>query len=301
MTLGLRTIAPAEADWTAHVGFGVLVGLAGVLIALSTALAIQSRPTLPGRLISVAVPTVFTFSLFVGGLGVLLHDLLDEALRIAKWTVLGTAMVLTGVVANFIWLTYVDIGFDGTLYTFVNAAIIGAILGFLVGIYDAHGAQLKRNLATESEQTDVLTQRLSVINRVLRHDMRHQTQLVQGHADRLAEGDLDRERAAVQIRQANTRLLDLAEQTRKLQELLGGNRFGAEPLDLVEYALRACDRVKTRHPEFEVNCDLPASRQVEASPLVEDVITELLENAAIHNDADRPQATLVISVDPGSD
>lgn len=301
VTVGYRTIGPTEADWASHVGYGVMLGLAWVLIAFSTARALQPGPTLSARLVSVAIPIVFALTLFVGAFGLFLHDLLDEAFQIAKWTVLGTAVVLIAVVANSIWISYVNFAFDAALYTLVNAAISGAILGFLVGIYDAHESRLRRDLATESKHADELTQRLSVINRVLRHDMRHQTQLIQGHADRLATGELDRQTAARHIQQANDRLLDLAEQTRKLQELQSGDRFGAEPVDLVAYAERACERVRTRHPPFEVNCDLPVDRQVEASPLIEDVIKELLENAAIHNDADPPRATLTVSIEPGAD
>ncbi|MFP4530410.1 MAG: sensor histidine kinase [Halodesulfurarchaeum sp.] len=297
MTVGYRTIAPTDTDWASHVGYGVMLGLAWVLVAFSTARALQPGPSLPARLVSVAIPTIFAITLFVGGFGLFLHDLLDEAFRIAKWTVLGTAAVVTAVVANSIWFTYVDFAFDAALYTLVNAAISGAILGFLVGIYDAHRTQLEQDLTAESEHAAELAQRLSVINRVLRHDMRHQTQLIQGHADRLIQGNLDRETAAGRIQQANDRLLDLAEQTRKLQELLSGERFGTDRIDLVEYAERACETVQARHPELEIDCDLPAERPVRATPLIEDVIKELLDNAVIHNDANPPRATLSVSVD----
>lgn len=297
MTVGYRKIAPADVDWTVQVGYGVILGLAWVLVAFSTARALQPGPSLPARLVSVAIPTIFAITLFVGGFGLFLHDLLDEAFRVAKWTVLGTAAVVIAVVANSIWFSYVDFAFDAALYTLVNAAISGAILGFLVGIYDAHRTQLEQDLEAESEHAAELAQRLSVINRVLRHDMRHQTQLIQGHADRLATGDLGRERAAGQIKRANDRLLDLAEQTRKLQQLLSGDRFGTDRIDLVECADRACEMVQTRHPELEIECDMPADRTVRATPLIEDVIKELLDNAAIHNDREPPRATLSIAVD----
>lgn len=301
MSVRYRNVALFEADWTSLVGYGVMLGLAWVLVAFSTARALQPGPSMYAKTISIVIPAVFAIVLFAGGLGMLLHGLFDQALRIARWTVFGTVSVVTAIVLNSIWISAVDFGFSAALFTLVNAAISGAVLGFLVGLYDAHKARLKQDLAAESDHTTELSQRLSVINRVLRHDMRHQTQLIQGHAERLRDEEVSSATAADQITRANDRLLDLAEQARKLQELLGGDRFESERIDLVTLVESACEPIQQRHPDLDIDCQLPKERPVQASPLVKDVLKELLDNAAVHNGAEHPRVSLSVSTTKSAD
>lgn len=297
MTLGYRSSPFRDVDWPSLVGLGALLGLAWLLVAFSTARALQAAPGYYSQAISIVIPTVFALTLFAGGIGIFIYGLIDQTARIAKWTGLGTASVIAAVVLNSLWVAPVRFEFDVALYTLVNAAIGGAVLGFLVGLYDAHQTHLKQELAAENQHSSELTQRLSVINRVLRHDMRHQTQLIQGHAERLVEDDTDATTAAARIVQANDRLLDLSEQARKLQELLSGERFGTERVDVVALAELACEKTAARHPSLSINCDLPPTQPICGSPLLTDVFKEVLDNAAVHNPADRGSVTLSLTTD----
>lgn len=283
--------------WRSLVGLGALLGLAWVLVALSTAGALQPDPGLYSQGISIVIPTVFALTLFAGGIGIFLYGLIDQTARIAKWTGLGTTGVIAAVVSNSLWISPTRFEFSVALYTLVTAAIGGAVLGFLVGLYDAHQTRLKRELAAENRHSAELSQRLSVINRVLRHDMRTQTQLIQGHAKRLVKAEIDPSTAATRIVHANDRLLDLSEQTRKLQELLSGDRFGPERIDVVRLAKQASEKVDARHPNLTIECDLPGERAIHGTPLLEDVMKELLNNAAIHNPGDQPQVSLSLTIE----
>lgn len=293
VTVRYRIAALFDEDWASLVGYGVILGLAWVLVAFSTVRALQPGPSGHERALSILIPIIFGLTLFAGGIGMLIHDLFDQAMRIAKWTVLGTIAFLAAIVVNSFW--FASGTFDAAFFTLVNSAISGSVLGFLIGIYDAHKTELKRDLAEENEHSTELSQRLSVINRVLRHDMRHQTQLIQGHTERLQNQAVEPTVAADRILTANNRLLDLAEQTRKLQELLSGDQFSRELVDLVSLVENACETVRDRHPQLVIDCQLPDQQPVQSTPLIEDVIKELLDNAAVHNDSDTVRASVSVS------
>ena len=281
-------------------GLGTLLGLCWVLLALSTARALETGPDLLSRLLGLAAPIVISVTLVAGALAILYYGLLAESFHIAKWTVFGTGAVIVAVVLNSFWLHYEQFPFGQALFTLVNAGIGGATLGFLVGVYDAQQRRLREDLRAERNHSTRLSQRISVINRVLRHDMRHQTQLVQGHAQRLQNGELDPTTAGERIIHANTRMMDLAEQARKLQELLSGEEYRPRPLDISTVAENACERVEDRHSHLEVDCQLPDGLSIHGTPLLEDVICELLDNAAVHNDGDQAWAKVAVSNGAGT-
>jgi signal transduction histidine kinase len=283
-----------DVELSALVGVGALLGLAWSLTALSVLRVLQASSPLHEQALSLATPVVFAVTLFAGGLAVLHHELIEEAFDIAVWTGLGTLGVPAAVVLSSLWLPYQEFGFRPAFFTLVNAAVGGAILGFLVGLYDAQKRQLRRDLGAEHAHSAQLSRRLSVINRVLRHDMRHQTQLIQGHTQRLEAAEIDPDVAAEEIRHANDRLLDLADQARKLQALFSGDKFAPRPLDLATVAQNACETVHERHATLEVDCAVESPVPIEGTPLLEDVIVELLDNAAVHNPGDRPSATVSI-------
>lgn len=297
----IRDQLPEEAEWTSMAGLGGLLGLAWVLVAFSAARAFQSGATGYGEVLNLLIPTVFGLTLFAGGVGILVYGLLDQADRIAQWTGLGSIGVFAAVALNTVLIPAGGFDFGVVFYTLVNGAIGGAVLGFLVGLYDAHQNRLQADLEAEHEHSTQLSQRLSVINRVMRHDMRHQTQLIRGHAQRLLDGTDDIQTAATRIANANERLLDLAEEARQLQELLSGERYGPEELDIVEICERAVDRVQKRHPELGVDRDLGHSQSIRGSPLVEDVLGELLDNAVHHNHDGDPRVSIELSTDPAND
>ena len=288
-----RTDLP-DVDLSVLVGVGALLGLAWSLTALSVLRVLQASSPLHGQALSLATPVVFAVTLFAGGLAVLKHGLLEEAFDIAVWTGLGTAGLPAAVVLSSLWLPYGEFGFRSAFFTLVNAAVGGAVLGFLVGLYDAQKRQLRRDLGDEHAHSAQLSRRLSVINRVLRHDMRHQTQLIQGHTQRLQEEDIDPDVAAREIRHANDRLLDLADQARKLQALFSGDKFAPRPLDLATVTRNACETISNRRPALDLDCHVESATPIEGTPLLEDVIVELLDNAAVHNPSDRPRATVSI-------
>ena len=137
---------------------------------------------------------------------------------------------------------------------------------------------MSRN-ATERKRRDGL---ISVINRVLRHNLRNDVGVINGYAEML-EGELadQQETLARRIRTTSDRLLDLSETAQKLEQTLEAPNK-REPQDVVALVDRVTDQLGREYPEAAIGVDAPDSAVVESSPRLETAIWELVDNAAKH-------------------
>lgn len=279
------------------VGVGILLGVAWFLVSFNTARAIQTDASLLSKAIAGAIPTALALALVVGAAGILYYELYDEVFAIAKWTVFGLcAFTLAGAI-NILGVEFVQLDYTLILYVLLNAAAGGAVLGLMVGLYSARQQHLQEELRVEHQRAVTLSQRLSVINRVLRHDTRNQAQIIQSETDKLLNGGQHPESTAREIQDANKRLTELAEQARKLQAMLSGEDSNQEVLELVTMVEQTSASVQKRQPELTLDVDLPDEQLVFVSPLLEDALEHILRNAAQHDTGGTPHADLTVTTD----
>mgnify|MGYP000064840820 CR=1 FL=1 len=144
---------------------------------------------------------------------------------------------------------------------------------------DIVGIQLLIRDATDRRQREGL---ISVINRVLRHNVRNEMSVIRGWAEILAE-DTDTEHAtkATAIRAAATRLLDLTESAQRIEQ----NRELSpelEPTDIIPLVNRIVTECETRYSDVSITVDAPDEAIAETVPRVEVALFELVDNAAKH-------------------
>jgi len=156
---------------------------------------------------------------------------------------------------------------------------------------DIVGAQAMVRDASQRRQREGL---ISVMNRVLRHNVRNKLTVINGRAELLA-GDLDgdAESNAEAILTAGNRLLDLTESARRIE----ANRELSpelETADVIPIIEESVAQLADRYPEVSVTTDLPATAVAETLPRIETALWELLENAAEHGG---PQPTVSIAVE----
>ena len=143
--------------------------------------------------------------------------------------------------------------------------------------------------------------RLQVLNRVLRHDLRNDINMVLAHADDLVDGHRgpdDIEAKARAIREKGLDIADLSEKARQLEQTLTLDGDDLEPIDIVEVVERQIRAVERDYPDVAVERDLSDRACVSASGLIDSAIDNLLENAIEHNDADEPEIRIEISDGP---
>ena len=155
---------------------------------------------------------------------------------------------------------------------------------------DIVGAQAMVQDASERRQREGL---ISVMNRVLRHNVRNSLTVINGHATVLSDDlDGDAKVSADAILDAGKQLLNLTESARRIE----ANRELSPELKTVDIAPIVGDLVtdlEERYPSVVVTTELPDAVVAETLPRIETALWELLENAAEHSG---PQPTVDIAV-----
>ncbi len=139
-------------------------------------------------------------------------------------------------------------------------------------------------------------QRLRVLNRVLRHDLRNEVNVIQGHADLLLDRNITaeaKEHARVIRRKAET-LVELGEQTRKIDYTLHSTDGVEKPLEITGSIRDRLDSIQEEFPGAIVTADLPDEQWVLADDLIDSAIMNLVDNAIEHNDRVAPQIAVTI-------
>jgi PAS domain S-box-containing protein len=134
---------------------------------------------------------------------------------------------------------------------------------------------------TERKQRE---QRVEVLNRVLRHDLRNGMNIIKGSAEMLASAvdESDEQYARIIVERADE-LLGMAEKTRSVGRTLEHDvRSGS--LELVESVDRAIDVLRQEYPGATFEIDAPEAALVVGEDLLETAIHHVLENACTHND-----------------
>jgi len=133
--------------------------------------------------------------------------------------------------------------------------------------------------ATERKRRDGL---ISVINRVLRHNLRNDVGVINGYAEML-EGELEGQKKTLarRVRTTSDRLLDLSETAQKLERSLD-SPGEHEQLDVVALVDRVVDQLGEAYPHASITVSGPNSAVVNSSPRLETAVWELVENAAKH-------------------
>lgn len=138
---------------------------------------------------------------------------------------------------------------------------------------------------------------LLVMDRLLRHNLRNEMNLILGHAEQArSQGGVAVEADVARIVETGERLLRTADKERDIVALLTDE---TEPtvVDLAATATAACDRVRERHPEATIEVRVPETAPVRAVPKLSIAISELLTNAIRHAAAADPTVTLSITAE----
>jgi len=132
-------------------------------------------------------------------------------------------------------------------------------------------------------------QRLSVLNRILRHNVRNDLDAVLAYADLVDDEEL---RDGIRSNVADT--LQLSAKAREAEDAMTAVTEPPEPVDLAEVAASVADRLRSEHPG-EVSVDRAAEPElVSHRSIVRRVLAELVENGLVHSDGDPPHVEITV-------
>lgn len=136
-------------------------------------------------------------------------------------------------------------------------------------------------------------QKLDVLSRVLRHNVRNKLNIVFGYAGILqSAGDEQYRNAGAQIEQAAHELMELSEKARTAQTEVGFNPALERQTDLAELLEHLAVQHRREFPAARIITNLPEEVVVDTPKSYRIAVSELVENAIEHNPADRPVVRL---------
>lgn len=140
-----------------------------------------------------------------------------------------------------------------------------------------------------------MSDRLSILNRVLRHDIRNSINVIQGNASLIQAGERDPDRAAETIYSQAADLQAVSDQARRLKQLMKRAPIEDRTVDVGAIIQEKTGEIRDEYPAVEFETEVPGSVDIRAPLAIETALGEVLENAAEHNDADSPRVAVSVS------
>jgi signal transduction histidine kinase len=142
---------------------------------------------------------------------------------------------------------------------------------------------------------------LSVLNRVLRHNLRNDMTIILNYATIVTEGaESDKvAEAARHIRDRGRHLLGLGDTARQVSEAIGSVDQPVE-LDLAEQVTATVAELREEYADAEIAVDVPDSAPVVVIPAFELAVEEVIDNGLKHNDAADPRLEISVTRSDGA-
>jgi len=155
------------------------------------------------------------------------------------------------------------------------------------GASDRAGALLVlRDVTALKAREAELDQMQEVMQRFLRHNLRNEVNVIMAQATELAESVPAARDTARDISGTARTIAEQGEKARIAEQII--STTDRVETDAGEVARSAVEEVRESNAEVVFETDLEAPCRVRASPYLDVAVSNLLENAVEHNDADRP-------------
>lgn len=142
-------------------------------------------------------------------------------------------------------------------------------------------------------------QRLEVLNRVLRHNLRNDVNAIVGYSDLLADDPDEPEPLADAIVEVADELAAIGEKARRIERLMATAESEAEAVPLAPLAQNVLVSAAADAPDVTYERSVPTDVVVQGSGyLLEHALRNLVENAVEHNDATEPTVELRGTYEP---
>ncbi|WP_435062176.1 histidine kinase N-terminal 7TM domain-containing protein [Halobaculum sp. EA56] len=166
----------------------------------------------------------------------------------------------------------------------------------VTAVADFHGRPLGRVVSFHDVSDHFRRQqRLEVLNRVLRHNIRTETNLIYGNADLAAADDAHVEA----VKEGAMRIEAISDKARDAIDIFERGRHPDESVSLSAVLEECVASARERHPEPEYDLAAEADGAAVSSVLVP-VLENVVENAAEHNDAEEPWVRVRATRDDGA-
>lgn len=210
----------------------------------------------------------------------------EQIWRIATWCGMGigglTILILGFLVID--WLLEPLATRELLLVT--SNVTFGGVAGVLIGALWESNKNARR-----------FRERNTVLNRVLRHNLRNDVNVIQGRVT-LIDRQLDTQFEHTEVIQDKIRdILRMSEQSRAIEQVIGSGESDPHPIDLTPVIQDRLETISGRYPNARIDTILPDEAWALADEMIDTVIGNLVENAIEHNNG-TPHVTVEVFTVP---
>lgn len=149
----------------------------------------------------------------------------------------------------------------------------------------------QRELERTTDRLDRVLQQTSILQRIIRHNLRNTCNVIRGNAELLATepaiDDAQTDRVETITTQTD-RLVELSEKTHLLRDVVLEDSSAVRRVNLSQLLELRVEAITQRYPDAAFRTDIPDDIVRETDLRLETAIDELLENAVEHNDSAEP-------------
>jgi signal transduction histidine kinase len=159
--------------------------------------------------------------------------------------------------------------------------------------------QLASGLEQREDELREREQQLSVVNRVLRHNLKNEMTVIQGQAEMMPFLDEQEERveSLETIRETAERLLAHSKKARHINDAIDSAEEGRKPVSCSVMVRRSVQSIADDYPETDVETEIPDDVEVMAISALQYAVDSIVENAFEHNESDEPSVRVWLDVD----
>jgi signal transduction histidine kinase len=281
MVSGLRTRSPS---FISALGVGLLV----------VALVHHSREAATVGAVAPAVAFLLdglpAVALVLAGRRLSRTDLTpDDRWQVWIWCAGGGLLFALAITLTFAVRAFEGRSLAEPVFPLLIAVEAGSLAGIVSGYYAARARSDARRARTVSEA-------LSFVNDLLRHDLRNDLAAIRGRAQLLESTELPDDIDADTVVENADEAVERLQTTDAVVETLVGDA-DLEPIDLASIVAESATRIDATTPT-EVTTDLPDRAPVTANAGLRSVVDNLIENAVEHNDATDPWVRATVECRP---
>lgn len=151
----------------------------------------------------------------------------------------------------------------------------------------------ERRLQRTNHHLEQAVQQVSILHRVLRHNLRNILNVIYGNVE-LLEGLSEEERLKL-IKEKVQDLIDLSEKSGYLHKVALGDEIDMTAIDIEETVDQVREELQEKYPQATFHTEYAEVGDVLVLPRFEIVLYELMENAIQHNDSATPNVWISVN------
>ncbi len=139
-------------------------------------------------------------------------------------------------------------------------------------------------------------EQLNVLNRVVRHDLRTDLNLIVGNAELMTEDPENAGEYVDDIRSTARSVIARSNRIRRIERVLEEGPDDEGPVEVTALVTDRVGALREEHPEATVETELPERAWAGAPEFLAVAVDNALENAVLHNDAD-PEIRVSVGIE----